>query len=134
MYQHVADIVHVREAIDMTVIIDVTECLAQLFQRIRPKGAEHEQTAGLQDPAHFGKCLFDVIAPLQRQVGPHETRTRIRQRYLLYVTHYITGLMPTLISDSPQQLPPPGYRRPGLQMHCRRNVDRQQAGRRIAHE
>ncbi len=103
----------------MAVIVCATEGLAQFLQGIGAESAEHEQTAGLQHPVHLGKRAVDVIAPLQRQIRPHQTGTGILQWHLFNVTTHMACLIPA----NCQQLLPPGNEGTRLKMHCWRNID-----------
>jgi hypothetical protein len=82
----------------------------------------------LQHPVHLRKRLLEIIAPLQRQVGPYQACAGIFHRHLFHIASHVICLI-----LSGQEFLPPQNRRTGLQMHWDGNVHCEHLGGRVAH-
>ena len=68
--QHVADVVHVGEAVRMRVTVGARERGTDFLQCVRTECREREKAADLQYAPDFGERARQVVRPLQRKVAP----------------------------------------------------------------
>ena len=72
IHQHVAEIVHIDEAADVSRPIHARERGAQLPQRVGSESREGEQPPDPQHAMELGESGRRIVDPLQRQVAPDE--------------------------------------------------------------
>ena len=76
----VADVMHVQEAADVRGLVHLGPGRAQLLERIRAQGGEHQEAAGLEHPGALGKQCRQVVDPLEAQVRMQDVDAVVGQR------------------------------------------------------
>ena len=101
MHQHVAEVVHIGETIDVTVSVYAVKSTSQFLQRVWAEGAEHQQAIRFQHAVQFAESGGQVVTPLQGKIRPHHSHAIADQRQ-----RFDIGADMALLTPGEQLAPP----------------------------